>query len=115
MSPRTPVLSTFASRQTSCGSTVFHVIWVRYYSTPTVDEDSLAREDAVMLCQAVRVLCAALLLAAGVIGRQFPDIHTDPTPARDTRLDMQPPAPTLMWTRYWDVQVRDRPTGAVLS
>jgi hypothetical protein len=68
-----------------------------------------------MSYQAVRVLCAALVLAAGVLGRRLPDLPPHTTPARATRLDPRPLVPTLMWTRHWNVQVRDHPAGAVLA
>ncbi|MGH2345982.1 MAG: SH3 domain-containing protein, partial [Chloroflexota bacterium] len=76
---------------------------------------SKVRENTVMVCPAVRVLCAALVLAAGVLSRRLPDLHTGAMPVRGARLTIQLLAPTLMWTRYEGVRVRDRPTGAVLA
>jgi hypothetical protein len=64
---------------------------------------------------AVRVLCAVLLLVGGVLGLHRPDRPIGGTPVRAGPISTQPLAPTLMWTRYWDVQVRDRPAGAVLA
>jgi hypothetical protein len=78
-------------------------------------EANLVREDAMMLDQAVRVLCVALLFAAGGIGHRLQAPPTDAPSTRDGPLDPRPLAPTLMWTQYWNVQVRDRPAGAVLS
>ena len=68
-----------------------------------------------MLCQAARILSAAIILSVGVSGHLLQIFPTGARPAHVIPLVVQPLVSTVMWTRYWAVQVRDRPAGAVLA